>query len=90
MRAEELIPDHLNSAEVNGVEVRKGTVGAFLVNARVFCDETASAADRDTSQTHMHEALPALRALGLFEIFELKDDRLRALMSASDTASEAP
>ena len=66
---------------MNGTTVRKGTVGAFLVNARAWCDPTTPDADRREAEDHMREALPALHALGLFEVLEIRDDRLRAFLA---------
>lgn len=76
MRAEDLLPDHLDHTRIDGVLVRKGSVGAFLANARVWSDGDADA--RAQAERHIAEALPALRALGLFEVFEIRDARLRA------------
>ena len=44
MQAQDLLPDDRNVAQFEGVTVRKGTVGAFLVNARVWCDAQAAPA----------------------------------------------
>ncbi|AIY40916.1 hypothetical protein LT85_1758 [Collimonas arenae] len=77
MRAEDLLPDHLDSGEFNGTIVRKGTVGAFLANARVFLDPSATVARREEAEAHMAGALAALDALGLFDLFELRDPALR-------------
>ncbi|MGN7919519.1 MULTISPECIES: hypothetical protein [Lysobacter] len=76
MRAEDLLPDHLDHTRIDGVLVRKGSVGAFLANARVWSDGDADA--RAQAERHIAEALPALRALGLFEVLEIRDPGLRA------------
>ncbi|MCX4163129.1 MULTISPECIES: hypothetical protein [Paraburkholderia] len=82
MRAEELLPDHLNQGEFNGVPVRKGTVGAFLANARIWRDASATEEARATAQRDIVDALPALRALGLFDVLEIRDNELRAFVDA--------
>ena len=46
MRAEQMLPDHADRIEVGGTTIRKGTVGAFLVNARVLTDPNAAPAER--------------------------------------------
>ena len=38
MRADEILADKVNETEVNGVVIRKGSVGAFLANAKIFAD----------------------------------------------------
>jgi hypothetical protein len=79
MRAEDLLPDHLDHTRIDGVLVRKGSVGAFLANARIWSDGDADA--RAQAERHIVEALPALRALGLFEVLEIRDPRLRAFVA---------
>ncbi|RKP46167.1 hypothetical protein [Pararobbsia silviterrae] len=78
MRASDFLPDHVNQGDINGTTVRKGTVGAFLVNARVWSDPHASADAKAQAQADIVEALPALRAIGLFDVLEVRDAGLRA------------
>ncbi|MBK5414340.1 hypothetical protein [Pseudomonas sp. TH31] len=79
MRAEDLLPDPLDQSQFNGTSVRKGTVGAFLINARTLADPGASDEQRRVAEQDIIEALPALRALGLFEILQVRDPHLRVL-----------
>ncbi|KAB0331867.1 hypothetical protein LSO07_09215 [Janthinobacterium sp. PLB04] len=83
MRAEDVLADQQNQGQFNGVTVRKGTVGAFLANARLWLDETSSDADRSSAERDIIEALPALHALGLFDIVQVRDAALRELVSPS-------
>jgi hypothetical protein len=68
MRAEDRLPDAINESLIDGVVVRKGTVGAFLANARVWSDRTSSDEARTIAERDIVGALPALRALGLFDV----------------------
>lgn len=83
MRADQFLPEEVNQGVINGVLVRKGTVGAFLANARVWGEPSTSAADRAVVERDMIDALPALRAIGLFDVFEIRDSALRALVDAA-------
>lgn len=83
MRAEDVLPDQQNQGQFNGVTVRKGTVGAFLANARLWLDDASSDADRSSAERDIIEALPALQALGLFDIVQVRDAALRELVSPS-------
>ena len=83
MRAEDVLDDQQNQGQFNGVTVRKGTVGAFLANARLWLDETTSDAERSIAERDILDALPALHALGLFDILQVRDLALRELVSAS-------
>ncbi|WP_322101604.1 hypothetical protein [Paraburkholderia sp. J41] len=88
MRAEHLLPDSINEAQRHGVTIRKGTVGAFLVNARVWCDAGASDADRAAAAADIADALPALDALGLFDVLDVRHPALRAWIEAQRNARE--
>ncbi|MGB5827167.1 MAG: hypothetical protein WBH22_12115 [Pseudomonas mandelii] len=79
MRAEELLPDDLNQGQFNGTVVRKGTVGAFLINARMLIDPQTPEDQRTAATQDILQALPALRALGLFELMQVRDPLVRAL-----------
>ena len=83
MRAEDVLPDQQNQGQFNGVTVRKGTVGAFLANARLWLDETSSDAERSSAERDILDALPALHALGLFDIVQVRNLALRELVSIS-------
>ena len=83
MRADELLADQQNHGEFKGVTVRKGTVGAFLVNARTWSAPTTSASGRLDAERDIVAALPALRALGLSEVLDVRDEKLRAWIAVS-------
>ncbi|WP_321811228.1 hypothetical protein [Burkholderia sp. BCC1985] len=82
MRAEQMLPDHADRIEAGGTTIRKGTVGALLVNARVLTDPDAAPAERARAEADALDALPALRALGLFDVLEVRDPALRAWLDA--------
>ncbi|MFY3135461.1 hypothetical protein ACOTFF_05020 [Achromobacter xylosoxidans] len=82
MKAQDVLPDDRDSADFHGVTVRKGTVGAFLANARLWCDAAATPQARERAAADLREALPALRALGLFEVLEVRDPALRRWLEA--------
>ena len=81
MKANDLLPDELNSKDFGGQIVRKGTVGAFIINHRVAINPEVSSEDRAAALEDMVDAIPALRALGIFEVFELRDPAIRAFVA---------
>jgi len=83
MRAEDVLPDQQNKGQFNGVTVRKGTVGAFLANARLWLDDASSVEDKVIAERDIVDALPALHALGLFDIVQVRDTALRELVSVA-------
>lgn len=86
MRPEDVLADDQNHAECNGVRVRKGSVGAFLANARVLQDPNACAADRANAEHDVRALLPSLRALGLFEVLAPRDPCLQRLIGRDGEA----
>ena len=80
MRADQILPDDINHGQFQGVTIRKGTVAAFLANARTWTRADAGADERAQAQAQIAEDVPALRALGLFEVLEIRDERLRGLI----------
>jgi hypothetical protein len=82
MRAEQVLPDSADRIEIRGATIRKGTVGAFLANARVWTDPQASEQARAEAEADMLDALPALRAIGLFDVLDIRDVALRDWVDA--------
>lgn len=82
MRADQILPDPLDHVELEGTTVRKGSVAAFLANAHVLTDPHASEAARERAETDLAALLPALRAIGLFDVLAIRDAALRAWVDA--------
>jgi hypothetical protein len=78
MRADQILPNHVDHVEVEGVTIRKGTIAAFLANARVLTDRASDATAREQAEADLAAILPALRATGLFEMLEVRDAALRS------------
>ena len=82
MKPQDVLPEGADEAVFNGVTVRKGSVGAFLASAQAWLDPALSADARDAAQRDITELIPGLRALGLFEVFQLRNPALRAFVEA--------
>ncbi|CDH71747.1 hypothetical protein P38_3517 [Pseudomonas aeruginosa MH38] len=87
MKAEDILPDRQDRIRLGGVEIRKGSVGAFIANARLLLEEELPAAQRRQAEEDLRALLPAIRALGLLELFELRDARLRTLVADWENAA---
>ncbi|MGJ7504092.1 hypothetical protein ACSFBF_27305 [Variovorax sp. ZT5P49] len=77
MKAQDVLPDGADFTVVNGRTLRKGSVGAFLANVRILEDAGTSAANRQAAEQDLVSLIPALDALGLFDVFELRSPSLR-------------
>lgn len=87
MKAEDILPDRQDRIRLGGVEIRKGSVGAFIANARLLLEEELPAAQRRQAEEDLRALLSAIRALGLLELFELRDARLRTLVADWENAA---
>ncbi|MBQ0218793.1 hypothetical protein KAH39_15925 [Alcaligenes faecalis] len=77
MKAHDILPDHASEVQINGTTIRKGTVGAFLANAAALRQPDVRDAERQRALNDIVAALPALKALGLFDALEIRDPQLR-------------
>jgi hypothetical protein len=76
----DVLPDGQEGAAFNGTYVRKGSVGAFLANARGYAAAEPGGAERAAFAERLRELRPALEAIGLFEVFAPRDAELAALL----------
>ncbi|KAF1007917.1 MAG: hypothetical protein GAK28_01393 [Luteibacter sp.] len=83
MKPQDILPDDVNSFELAGVTVRKGTIGAFIVNARVLTDPASDAAARAAALEDALALVPAMEQLGVFEVFRIADTDLAEVVAAS-------
>jgi hypothetical protein len=75
-----VLADGVDTATINGFEVRKGSVAAFIANVKRL--ETLSQADAayDEVLTQIRALVPTLRAVGVFDTFELRSARVAELI----------
>ncbi|HEX4419414.1 MAG TPA: hypothetical protein VH165_15990 [Kofleriaceae bacterium] len=80
MRPQDILPDHVNEISIGDLQVRKGSVAAFIANALIVTDPQTSDAERAEAEQHLTQLVPALTALKLFEVFEIRNPHVRALV----------
>ncbi len=80
MRPEDVLPDQVDDMVADGLPVRKGSVAAFLANARVLGDADAPAAEREQARLDLIALVPAMVALHVFEVFSIRDRSVAALV----------
>jgi hypothetical protein len=80
VRAEDLLPDDQNSAEINGTVVRKDTAAAFLANARTLSALPPGSPDREPIIEQLRGSARALCEIGLFDVLELRSRELAGLI----------
>ncbi|GAB2852201.1 hypothetical protein GCM10027277_20690 [Pseudoduganella ginsengisoli] len=82
MQAHDILPAGASTAQFNGMEVRKGTIAAFLANARCWLNPDSTTAERAQAETDMAQALPAMAAIGVFDVLLPRDPHLAAWLAA--------
>lgn len=83
MNAEDILPDGVNEVESNGIRIRKGSVGAFLANVAAFEKPGATGEAREAALADIRAAAPALRAIGLFDVMEIRNPQVRAIVGSA-------
>ena len=83
MQPQDILPDHQNEVQVNGLTVRKGSVGAFLATVREWQDPACDADLRAAAEADLRGLLPALHALGLFQVMTARDPALQRLIDSA-------
>ena len=82
VRPEDVLPDDQDSADFGGLALRKGTVAAFVQNAKLLdatADGTPEAGDLTAA---LAAAVPQLRAIGALDVFAPVSPRVRAIIDA--------
>ena len=81
MRAQDLLPDDIDQAKF---PERPQGIGRCLPGQRPNADRSDSdhRGARAAAERDIIELLPALRALGLFDVLEIRDKDLRAFVDA--------
>ncbi|MFL9836220.1 hypothetical protein ABS768_01845 [Flavobacterium sp. ST-75] len=77
MKAEELLPDNQNQVTINGQEIRKGSIGAFLLNCKTVINLDKNSNEYKTAMSNIKEQALLLEKIGLFEVFEVKIPEIR-------------
>ena len=82
----DVLPEGVDALVIGDVPVRKGTVAAFVANAERLAELTPGTDAHLEVAAQMRALVPAMRAVGLFEVFEPKSDEIRQLIADAGLA----
>jgi len=68
VRPLDVLPDDLDVGIMNGVSVRKGTIGAFVANVKLLEGLDPSDPGYQEVVDQLRELVPAVRAVGVFDV----------------------
>jgi len=80
MKPQDILPDNINTTRIGGLEVRKGSVAAFMANLAIIEHPT----DYETYQaavSDLIELVPVMEALGVFKHFWLRSEKAVAVIT---------
>jgi hypothetical protein len=80
IRPEDVLPDGVDKAFFDSLEVRKGSVKAFLANIVVFENPHSSSEEREVALLGMRMLAPALIALGMHEHVTFNNPRVEQIL----------
>lgn len=75
-----MLADGLEGREIQGTYVRKGTVGAFIQNVKSLASVEPGTSEYEALAAEIRRAKPTLVALDLFEVFDIRDPKVTALL----------
>jgi hypothetical protein len=84
IQPEDMLEDGQDVRVINGISVRKGTLGAFIGNARRLDDYPVGSEERGEIVDQLRVLAPAVRALGLLEVFEPRGEVLRQILAETE------
>jgi hypothetical protein len=80
IRPEDVLADEVNSTTLNGAEVRKGTVAAFIANAKILESLAPTDPHYGEVEAQLRELVPAVRAVGVLDVFAPRTAAIAAVI----------
>ena len=77
---EDVLADGVEVTTVDGLDVRKGTVAAFVANAKKLALLEPDDVSREPLERQLRALAPALRAVGLLDVFAPRSADIAALL----------
>ena len=80
MKPQDILPDNINATQIGGLQIRKGSVAAFMANLAII----EQPADYDSYQTAVEDItalVPVMEALGVFTHFKLRAEKAVSLIT---------
>lgn len=83
VRPEDVLADADSATTFGGVDVRKGTIAAFVLNAKRLADLSATDPNRAAIEAQLRALAPGLRAVGVLDVFVPRSAEVAALLAES-------
>lgn len=80
IKPEDILPDHINAVEINGLVARKGTVAAALANAKILASDNKTEEEKNKAKEMIRELAPTLIALELHQHLTWKNPEIQKII----------
>ncbi len=87
IRPEDVLPDGEDNAAFGDVSARKGTVAAFIANAKALNELADGTPERDAVLAQLRTLAPGLRAVGVLDVFFPRSPEMAALLAEDSKSS---
>lgn len=87
IRPEDILPDGVDHTLLNGQQVRKGSVAAFLANIDIIESPTTTADQKNAAWQTMHELVPTLIAVGIHKHLKFRNEAIEKLFLLATTST---
>lgn len=84
VRPEDILPDGVESASINGKMIRKGSIAAFIANAEILENNNSTEQQKQYAINMLIELAPAVIAVGLHRHVEFKNPRIEQILVEAD------
>jgi hypothetical protein len=89
IRPQDVLPDEVDNTLMDNVQVRKGTVAAFVANAKLLETLPPDAPDRPAVEAQLRALVPGVRAVGVFDVLAPRSPAIAALIDAARVDHQA-
>ena len=78
---QDVLPDGAEGTEFQGRYVRKGTIAAFIANAKLVESLPEGTPEHEDAAAQLRALKPALDAVGLFDVVTVRDPAVAAVLA---------
>lgn len=83
IRPEDVLPDDRDHAELHGITVRKGSVAAFVANAKLLDVLPHGSPERAQALAQLQALAPSVAAVGLLDVFQPRSSEIEEVFTAT-------
>lgn len=83
MKPSDVLKDGEDYVDEGNVRIRKGSIAAFIANVNIILDAHRSFDEIKEAESDLLSLYPMLVKVGVFDVFQIKSEKIRALCSTT-------